>query len=81
LTPLATKESLLEAAGYRYSFDRQVYFNRSARKLFSIEFVADHSEAEIERSIREPTCAQEWKFYFNVEPSDSVRGEIQSLIG
>jgi len=31
MTTLATKQNLLDAGGYVYNIDRQVYFNRSAK--------------------------------------------------
>lgn len=71
-----TKKRILEEAGYAYSFDRLSYINRDARKVFSIEFVQDHSEAQLKARIGEPTPAGEWKFYFNLPPSDSVKREF-----
>ena len=68
MTSLATKQNLLDSAGYVYNFDRQVYFNRSTKKIFSVEFIADNDEAKLEQSIRENTNAREWTFYFNVPP-------------
>ena len=81
MTTLATKQHLLDSGGYAYNFDRQVYFNRLAKKIFSIEFIADNDEAKLEQSIREETDAREWRFYFNVEPPESVKREIASALG
>ncbi len=36
MTSLATKQQLLDSAGNIYNFDREVYFNRSAKKIFSV---------------------------------------------
>jgi hypothetical protein len=44
---VAGKTQILEDAGYAYSFDRLSYVNREARKVFSIDYVQDHSETEI----------------------------------
>ncbi len=71
-----SKKRILEDAGYAYSFDRLSYINRGARKVFSIEFVQDHSEAVLQARISEPTPASEWKFYFNLDPSESVKREF-----
>jgi len=71
-----TKKRILEDAGYAYSFDRLSYINRYARKVFSIEFVQDHSEAEIKARINQPTPPGEWRFYFNSEPSEGVKREF-----
>ena len=48
----ATKRQILGDAGYAYSFDRMIYLNRDARKAFSVEFVEDHSEGELEARIQ-----------------------------
>jgi len=71
-----SKKQILEDAGYAYSFDRLSYISRQARKVFSIEFVQDHSEAELVARISEPTPPSEWRFYFNMPPSDSVKREF-----
>ena len=81
MTYLATKQHLLDSGGYAYNFDRQVYFNRSAKKIFSVEFIADHNEAEIEQSIRENTDARDWRFYFNSTPSESVKRQVVDSLG
>ena len=70
------KGEMLENAGYAYSFDRLSYINRRERKVFSVEFVQDHDEAELSRRINEPVSAGEWRFYFNTEPSPSVKIEF-----
>lgn len=81
MTSTATKQHILDAAGYIYDFDRQVYFNRSAKKIFSVEFIADKDEAELEERIRERTDAGTWRFYFNVPPSESVTHQIVEALG
>ena len=81
MTTLATKQHLLDSGGYSYNIDRQVYFNRSAKKIFSVKFIKDHDDIELERSINEKTDAREWRFYFNVEPPESVKREIASVLG
>ena len=81
MTSLATKQHLLDSAGYAYNFDRQVYFSRSEKKIFSVEFIADNDEARLEQSIRENTDAREWKFYFNVPPPESVRLQVVEALG
>jgi len=70
------KKQILENAGYAYSFDRLSYINRDTRKVFSVEFVQDHDEAEIKACINRPSSPNEWKFYFNSEPSESVKREF-----
>lgn len=71
---IATKDRLLEDAGYLYSLDRNIYFSRETGKVFSAQFVEDHSEAELEASLAEPSGTPgQWHFYFNSPPSESVK--------
>lgn len=72
------KQHILDDAGFAYNFDRQVYFNREGRKVVSVEFVQDNDEDKLERLIREDNFGRGWKFYFNSEPSESVRREIEA---
>ena len=76
---VAGKTQILEDAGYAYSFNRLGYINRQTRKAFSLEFVQDHSEAQIKACIDEPTSPQEWQFYFNSPPSEAVKRELSDL--
>ena len=71
------KKQILEDAGYAYSFDRLSYINRDARKVFSIEFVQDlPSETKLKACIDELIPPGEWKFYFNLAPSEGVKREF-----
>ncbi len=81
MTTLATKQHILDAAGYIYNFDREVYFNRSAKKIFSVDFIEDHDYTELEQSIQEDTDAREWRFYFNLEPPEYVKRQIAGALG
>ncbi len=81
MTTLATKQNLLDTGGYVYNIDRQVYFNRAAKKIFSIQFLEDREGPEIEQSINEQTDAREWRFYFNSPPSESVRRQVLESLG
>jgi len=74
------KSQILEEAGYVYSLDRMIYVNRKTRKVFSEEFVDDHSEDELQKCIDEKSSG-EWRFYFNGPPSESVQRELVSLLG
>ena len=76
-----TKTRILDGAGYAYSFDRQVYMNRKTKKAFSVEFVQDHSEDRIRKYIRKHTEGPEWQFYFNSEPSEAVKHELECVLG
>jgi hypothetical protein len=77
----ATKKQILEEAGYSYSFDRMVYISRDARKAFSIEYVQDHDEADLEARINEPAPPDgQWRFYFNSPPSEAVKRELSTVL-
>lgn len=76
----ATKDLILEEAGYSYNFDRAVYVNRHARKAFSIEFVEDHTDEQIQARIDEHS-GDDWKFYFNSDPAESVKCELEPVLG
>ena len=79
LTP--SKTEILDEAGYAYSFDRQMYINRKTKKAFSVEFVQDHSEDQVRKHIREHTDGPEWRFYFNLPPSEAVKHELECVLG
>lgn len=69
-----TKQSLLEAAGFRYNFDRMAYINRRAKKVFAVETVDDHSEEWLVERIAAPNTTGDWQFYD--EPAASVRRDF-----
>ena len=64
-------DALLRRADYRYNFDRMVYINRAARKVFSVEAIEDHSAEWLAERLAEPTNG-EWRFYFNEVPPPAV---------
>jgi hypothetical protein len=75
------KKDILLKANYRYNFDRDVYFNRKAKKAFSLEFVEDHPEEELITLIGEGAHGSGWEFYFNSAPSDGVKRELERVLG
>lgn len=77
-----TKQQILENAGFSYSFDIRSYISRKARKVFSLEFIQDHSEGELQACIEEQAPAMgEWRFYFNSPPSEAVKRELSAILG
>jgi hypothetical protein len=70
------KEELLKQAGYRYNFDRMVYINRDARKIFSVEAIEDKPEEWLIEKIAEKNDDGEWQFFFNEAPSPAVRRDF-----
>ena len=80
-TTIASKNQILEDAGFIYSFSRDIYLNRTARAVFSLEFVEDHSETEIKELLAAPRSnPSEWVVHFNEGPSASVKRELLKLI-
>lgn len=75
------KKDILKEAEYWYNFDRDIYYNRKAKKAFSLEFVDDKSEEELRRSIEEGTNGSGWTFYFNSSPSEGVKRELERVLG
>ena len=80
MTDLTEKEALLEKSGYRYHFDRMIYFNRTDRRAFSLEFVEDHSQEDIQKLLEIPVT-DDWVFYFNKPASDRVKRELAAVFG
>jgi hypothetical protein len=75
--PIVTsKKEMLESAGYRYNFNRMVYFNQAARKVFSVEAIEDDSEQWLHDRIAEKNGERGWRFYFNAPPSDAIEQEL-----
>jgi hypothetical protein len=75
------KKDILWEARYRYNFDRDLFVNPEVRKAFSLEFVDDHTEDELLKFIQETTDNSEWKFYFNILPSDGAKRELERVLG
>ena len=79
MTEMTEKEQLLESCGYRYHFDRMIYFNRSVRRAFSLEFIEDRSQHEIQQLLQIP-ATNDWAFHFNRPVSDRVKGELTKAL-
>jgi len=79
----SNKEPVLRSFGYAYNFDRMVYFNRAAKKAFSVDWLEDHTDEELRHALEEQngsniadivTSGDEggWRLYLNSRPSQSV---------
>ncbi len=79
MTEMTDKEQLLESCGYRYHFDRMIYFNRSVRRAFSLEFIEDHSQHEVQKLLEIPATG-DWAFHFNGPVSDRVKRELAEAL-
>jgi hypothetical protein len=81
MTELATKEHVLKNAGYRYDSERRVYLNRESKTAFSLQFLEDNPDAEIESCLRNDLRSEkEWRFFFNEPPSAAVKSEVTNLL-
>lgn len=80
VTDLAAKKQILKNNGYSYSFDRELYVNRSLKKAFSVEFIEDHSETEIEHLARSKSEGQKWHFFFNTKPSEATERKLANML-
>lgn len=77
---LVTKARILDEAGYFYNFEREIYVNRKTKKAFSVDFIEDRDEEEIQKCIRQLPDGG-WHFYFISDPSEAVRRELESVLG
>ncbi len=57
-----------------------VYFNRTAKKVFSAEFVDDNDETELQKRIAEGPNGVDWRFYFNSPPPEGVKRELEHVL-
>jgi hypothetical protein len=78
---MAAKSKILEEEGYAYNFDRMVYFNRRAKKAFSVEFVEDHTVDQLRERIMEKTNGTQWQFYTNSILPPAVKHELEGALG
>ena len=67
----SVKEPILRANRYSYNFDRMVYYNRTAKKAFSVDWVEDHTEDELKNAMAERN-ENGWQFYVGRPPSQAV---------
>jgi hypothetical protein len=81
LRTVDTKQQILDDAGFSYNFDRKIYLNRNTKKIFSVEFIEDKDEKTLEECIRTDTGGEKWHFYFNEEPSEAVKRQIEAVLG
>ena len=80
ISPDPPKGELLDAGGFLYEMDHELYVQPVARKIFSSWFVRDHSAEELEACIKSDPPSEGWRFYFNTPPSDSVREQIEQML-
>lgn len=65
------KGELLERNGYRYNFDRLVYINRAAKKVFSVAAIENNPVEWLSARMAEKNDGS-WQLYFNEAPPPGV---------
>src|SRR5216684_3540860 len=65
------KGVLLKQNGYRYNFDRMIYLNLAAKKVFSVAAIEDNPVDWLTAKMAEQTDG-DWQFYFNEPPPPAV---------
>lgn len=78
---LDKKIDILRSAGYKYSFDREMYVNREKKKAFSVEYVEDTPADQLEQELRENAASADWQFFFVGHISEAVKRELASELG
>jgi hypothetical protein len=78
---LRQKKEILEKANYRYHFSRDIYYNRGARKVFSLEAIEDNDLQWLSEKISTATRSDQWEFFFNSDPSENIKAEILRELG
>jgi hypothetical protein len=81
MTELREKRQILDAAGFVYEFYHEVYVNRKEKKIISLDFIEDHTAAELQKRIRQETDGRTWQFHFNNQPANSVRHQLETALG
>ena len=78
---LGEKKEILEKANYRYHFSRDIYYNRDARKIFSLEAIEDNDLQWLSEKINAATRSDQWEVFFNADPSENIKAEILRELG
>ena len=81
MTVQGEKEQILKKDGYVYNFDHEMYFNRKAKKVFSMDFIEDRPAQVIEECVRETNKGSGWQIYSVGDLSDSVHRQLETLLG
>jgi len=71
------KLELLKLNSFRYQFDRELYFNREKKKIFSSDAIDDHDLEWLTLKITENN--DDLAIYFNEAPSADIVAELKRL--
>ncbi len=76
MSRLQEKKQILEKANYKYNFNKDIYYNKSHKKAFSLEAIEDNEPEWLSGNINAEQDHDDWEFYFNTAPSDRIKKEI-----
>lgn len=68
--------ALLRANGFHYYAGRELFVNRSQKKVVSREAVDDHTIHWLHQILEEHNTSSAWQLYFDDPVSDQLRAEI-----
>jgi hypothetical protein len=74
------KRQVLDAAGYEYELTHEMFVNWKARKIFSWEFVDEHTVEELSSCVNVDPSGPEWRYYFNTTPGPSAFRNLQDAL-
>ena len=66
------KESYFEKAGYSWDARVNAYVNKQEWKIFSKDYIDDHTFDVLLSNLQEPCTPNQWKIYFNTESAADV---------
>jgi hypothetical protein len=67
------KETYFEKHGYTWDSRIEAYLNKDEWKIFSKDYIDDHSFDTLMANFQEDSTPGHWKVYLNVESSADVR--------
>ena len=81
MTELSEKRQILDAAGFVYEFYREVYVNRKAKKIISMDFIEEHSARQLGLALQRANDGTDWQFLFMDDPPPSVKHQLETALG
>ena len=74
---LVEKKDILKENGFEYNFERELYYNKALKKIFSIEIIMEKDPSWLKEKIKEQNePGSQWAFYFSSEPREDVKNDI-----
>ncbi|KTD37593.1 hypothetical protein Lmor_0456 [Legionella moravica] len=62
---MKTKKEILNSNNFQYHFNRDIYYNKQSKKIFSTEIIQDNTEDWLVDKIQEKNNTGSWQIYFN----------------